>query len=255
MPASIPLYRLVHFQLERADRHCTDLPLALQRGKVLSAVYRVGPYKSATGTPSGYALRLLVEPKRRAPAACAQLAAAASTERGTAVARRPRSGSAGTSAARRAGDLASALAPATSGMRHVSVAGCATVAGGGRQHRVTRRVCASSGPGRATTARTARPPRTRRAARRSWFAALAPERVRKAPALLVVGAGLVERRTHQARRRVQVVEQRLQVGARSAHRTEVREEERLRIPALDAARRSPASSSRSMSGGGVGGST
>jgi hypothetical protein len=31
---------------------------------VLSAVYRVGPYRSATGTPAGYALRLLVEPKR-----------------------------------------------------------------------------------------------------------------------------------------------------------------------------------------------
>lgn len=76
MPASIPLFRLVHFQLERADRHCTDLPLALQRGKVLAAVYRVGPYKSSTGTPQGYALRLLVEPKRR-PAACAQLASAA----------------------------------------------------------------------------------------------------------------------------------------------------------------------------------
>ena len=31
------------------------------QGKVLSAVYRVGPYKTSTGTPSGYALRLLVE--------------------------------------------------------------------------------------------------------------------------------------------------------------------------------------------------
>ncbi len=36
----------------------------LRQGKVLSAVYRVGPYKSSTGTPQGYALRLLVEPKR-----------------------------------------------------------------------------------------------------------------------------------------------------------------------------------------------
>jgi hypothetical protein len=61
-PTSIPLYRLVHFQIERAGRNCRDLPAVLQQGKVLSAVYRVGPYKSATGTPQGYALRLLIEP-------------------------------------------------------------------------------------------------------------------------------------------------------------------------------------------------
>jgi hypothetical protein len=36
----------------------------LQQGKVLSAVYRVGPYRTSSGTPQGYALRLLVEPKR-----------------------------------------------------------------------------------------------------------------------------------------------------------------------------------------------
>lgn len=62
VPASIPLYRLVHFQIESTARNCGDLPAALQHGKVLSAVYRVGPYKSTTGTPQGYALRLLVEP-------------------------------------------------------------------------------------------------------------------------------------------------------------------------------------------------
>jgi hypothetical protein len=61
MPASIPLYRLVHFQLERPSRDGQDLPAALRDGKVLSAVYRVGPYKTSTGTPNGYALRLLVE--------------------------------------------------------------------------------------------------------------------------------------------------------------------------------------------------
>jgi hypothetical protein len=64
VPASIPLYRLVHFQIERQGRDGADLPPVLQQGKVLSAVYRVGPYKSSTGTPQGYALRLLVEPKR-----------------------------------------------------------------------------------------------------------------------------------------------------------------------------------------------
>jgi hypothetical protein len=66
MPASIPLYRLVHFQIERPARDCSDLPGVLRQGKVLSAVYRVGPYKSSTGTPQGYALRLLVEPAREA---------------------------------------------------------------------------------------------------------------------------------------------------------------------------------------------
>jgi hypothetical protein len=62
VPASIPLFRLVHFQIERTSQETHDLPPALQRGKVLSAVYRVGPYRSSSGTPTGYALRLLVEP-------------------------------------------------------------------------------------------------------------------------------------------------------------------------------------------------
>jgi hypothetical protein len=69
VPASIPLYRLVYFQVERFARGPGELPLVLQQGKVLSAVYRVGPYKSSTGTPQGYALRLLVEPKRHPVAA------------------------------------------------------------------------------------------------------------------------------------------------------------------------------------------
>jgi hypothetical protein len=66
VPASIPLYRLVHFQIERPARDCEDLPAVLKQGKVLSAVYRVGPYTPSTGTPQGYALRLLVEPARQA---------------------------------------------------------------------------------------------------------------------------------------------------------------------------------------------
>ena len=67
VPASIPLYRLVHFQIERTGRDCPELPAVLQQGKVLSAVYRVGPYRSSTGTPQGYALRLLVDPNAKAP--------------------------------------------------------------------------------------------------------------------------------------------------------------------------------------------
>jgi hypothetical protein len=68
VPASIPLYRLVHFQIERNGRDTADLPPVLKHGKVLSAVYRVGPYRSATGTPQGYALRLLIEPAHSVPA-------------------------------------------------------------------------------------------------------------------------------------------------------------------------------------------
>jgi len=68
VPASIPLYRLVHFQVERGARECDQLPASLRNGKVLSAVYRVGAYRSSTGTPHGYALRLLVEPTRAASA-------------------------------------------------------------------------------------------------------------------------------------------------------------------------------------------
>lgn len=66
VPASIPLYRLVHVQVERSGRQAQQLPAALQQGKVLSAVYRVGPYRPSSGTPTGYALRLLVDPSAAA---------------------------------------------------------------------------------------------------------------------------------------------------------------------------------------------
>jgi hypothetical protein len=62
---AIPLYRLVYLQLERGTRELATLPSPLRDGRVLSAVYRVGPCEPTTGTPSGYALRLLVEPARR----------------------------------------------------------------------------------------------------------------------------------------------------------------------------------------------
>jgi len=59
---TIPLYRLVTFQLERDVRNIDELPSALKSGKILSAVYRVGAVQKSTGTPDGYGLRLLVEP-------------------------------------------------------------------------------------------------------------------------------------------------------------------------------------------------
>src|SRR5512133_532464 len=65
---AIPLYRLVSLQAER-DVEAEMLPSQLRQGRVLSAVYRVGPASRATGAPEGYALRLLVEPRRRPAAA------------------------------------------------------------------------------------------------------------------------------------------------------------------------------------------
>jgi len=61
-PTSIPLYRLVSFQLERDARNVEGIPSVLRSGKVLSAVYRLGAFQRSTGTPEGYGLRLLVEP-------------------------------------------------------------------------------------------------------------------------------------------------------------------------------------------------
>ena len=64
--ATIPLYRLVHVQLERGSREAEGVPERLREGRVLSAVWRVAPCRSTTGTPSGYALRFLVEPQDNA---------------------------------------------------------------------------------------------------------------------------------------------------------------------------------------------
>jgi hypothetical protein len=65
-PVTIPLYRLVQFQLEReAGQEGVTLPGSLQRaGRVLSAVYRVSPPSSSR--PQGLALRLMVDPTRTA---------------------------------------------------------------------------------------------------------------------------------------------------------------------------------------------
>ena len=61
-PLSIPLYRLVQFQLERDARDADALPCTLQQGRVLSAVYRVTP--PVASKPQGLALRLMVAPTR-----------------------------------------------------------------------------------------------------------------------------------------------------------------------------------------------
>jgi len=61
-PVSIPLYRLVQFQLERDVRDSNALPGSLQQGRVLSAVYRVSP--PSPSRLQGLALRLMVDPRR-----------------------------------------------------------------------------------------------------------------------------------------------------------------------------------------------
>ena len=64
-PLSIPLYRLVQFQLERDGRDSDGLPLSLKQGRALSAVYRVTS-PTPSGTRQGFALRLMVDPRRHA---------------------------------------------------------------------------------------------------------------------------------------------------------------------------------------------
>ena len=61
-PLSIPLFRLVQFQLERDNRDTDVLPDTLQQGRVLSAVYRVSPPQGSQ--PQGLALRLMVDPRQ-----------------------------------------------------------------------------------------------------------------------------------------------------------------------------------------------
>jgi hypothetical protein len=60
------MHRLVHLQLDRAVRGGDSLPHSLRQGRILSAVYRVGPVSRMTGLPDAYALRLLVDPGQQA---------------------------------------------------------------------------------------------------------------------------------------------------------------------------------------------
>jgi len=61
---SIPLYRLVQFQVEPLVlRESNDLPESLQQGRILSAVYRVA--HASNRSRHGLALRLMVAPRRQ----------------------------------------------------------------------------------------------------------------------------------------------------------------------------------------------
>lgn len=64
-PVSLSLYRLVQFQLEREVKGDAHLPETLKQGRLTAAVYRVQP-PDARGRGQGFALRLMVDPKRRA---------------------------------------------------------------------------------------------------------------------------------------------------------------------------------------------
>jgi hypothetical protein len=64
-PISIPLFRLVQFQLERDAREIDDVPQSLRQGRLLAAVYRVNQ-PTRSGSRQGIALRLMVDPRRRA---------------------------------------------------------------------------------------------------------------------------------------------------------------------------------------------
>jgi hypothetical protein len=74
-PLSLPLFRLVQVQLERAAIKGECLPDSLQQGgRVLSAVYRVSP--PSPSSRQGFALRLMIDPRRAAPAAVVNRATA-----------------------------------------------------------------------------------------------------------------------------------------------------------------------------------
>jgi hypothetical protein len=60
----IPLFRLVHLQLEGPG--AAETPLASER--VLAAVWRVEREPASTGSPAGYALRFMVDPALQAAA-------------------------------------------------------------------------------------------------------------------------------------------------------------------------------------------
>jgi hypothetical protein len=63
--APIPLFRLVHLQLEVASPLA---PAHLHGSRTLAAVWRVESPKTRPGAPCGYALRFLVDPAQTASA-------------------------------------------------------------------------------------------------------------------------------------------------------------------------------------------
>ena len=64
--APIPLFRLVHLQVERAEQQPGDLPTTLRGGRVLAAVWRIERAGVKGADRAGYALRFLVDPAAQA---------------------------------------------------------------------------------------------------------------------------------------------------------------------------------------------
>lgn len=63
---TLPLYQLVHVQVEKAAREAARLPAVLCGGRALSAVWQVSPGRPETGAPASYALRFMTAASRRA---------------------------------------------------------------------------------------------------------------------------------------------------------------------------------------------
>ena len=63
---ALPLYRLVHLQVEKSAREWVELPQPLRDGRVLSAVWQVAPCRRPRERPAGYALRFMTAPAIRA---------------------------------------------------------------------------------------------------------------------------------------------------------------------------------------------
>jgi hypothetical protein len=66
-PISLPLYRLVQFQLENNVRGTERLPPSFKQESILAAVYRVMPPDTG-GRGQGFALRLMIDPGRQSTA-------------------------------------------------------------------------------------------------------------------------------------------------------------------------------------------
>jgi hypothetical protein len=71
--APIPLFRLVHLQLERAEQP-GELPAPLRDGRVLAAVWRIERAGVKGADRAGYALRFLVDPTAQAGRAPGEVA-------------------------------------------------------------------------------------------------------------------------------------------------------------------------------------
>ncbi len=56
---ALPLYRLVHLQMEKSVRDNPALPAELRTGRVLAAVWQASACQPETGRPGSYALRFM----------------------------------------------------------------------------------------------------------------------------------------------------------------------------------------------------